>query len=224
MITLLHGDNVEASRLALLERKRATKGVEIRPLEGRTLDRDALQQALFTTSMEASRVLVIIENLFVKLARKSKAADEFLTMIRNWGSLQDIILWESKEIDKSQLSKLGPTAKVELFKTPQVLFELLDGLRPGNKRRSLELYRQAVTHQPAEILFAMLSRRIRQLILAVSGGSVPGLAPWQSARLTSQARFFTMEKLQTMYRQLLVVEYSTKSGQSPFNLSQHVAM
>ena len=66
----------------------------------------------------------------------------------------------------------------------------------------------------------MIVRRVRQLILLRDTVIPEGLSGWQLTRLTRQAKLFTMDRLLTMYKKLLEMEFSIKNGSSPFTLRQ----
>jgi DNA polymerase III delta subunit len=210
MITLLHGNYSESSRKEFVRLKCDAKDKDVRSLDGRTLDPAGLTQAIESHSLFGSETIVFIENLFGKLGRKLKLI-ELLAAIIN-GSSVDIILWEDKEVGATVLKNL-PHAKVTLFKIPSVIFQLLDGIEPEGKFRDLP-------SEAPEIIFSMIVRRIRQLIQLRDGVIPEGLQGWQASRLTRQAKLFTMDRLVTMYKKLLDIEFSVKNGSSPFNLKE----
>jgi hypothetical protein len=212
MITLIHGNFVESSRKEFVRLKADAKAKDVRVLDGRTLDPAALIQALESRSLFGGDTIIFIENLFGRLGRKQKLI-ESLAAIMNTSS-NDIILWEDKEVGATVLKNL-PQAKVSSFKVPAVIFQLLDGLAPGTPIRVLPA-------EAPELIFAMIVRRVRQLIQLYDGVVPIGLAGWQLTRLTRQAKLFTMDRLLTMYKNLLEMEFSVKNGSSPFTISQHI--
>lgn len=220
MIVLIHGDHIEASRNELNRLKDSAKDKEVRQLNGRTLEVGGLTQALESESLFGGEILVIIENLFGKLGKKTKLISDLAALITRSAETADIILWEEKEVGATVIKSLGTKAKVQLFKTPVLIFQFLDGLRLGNTKILLTLFEQLVATEPAEIVFVMIVRRLRQLIMLKDNVTPEGLQPWQAGRLTNQAKLFTMEKLVSMYKKLLEIEVSIKSGSSPFILSQ----
>lgn len=222
MLTLIHGDNLEVSRAALLRLRSEAKNKEIRTLDGRTLDSAGLTQALESLSLFDKSVLVVIENLFSKLGKKTKTIEALATLLQKSSIQTDIVLWEDQEISKAALDSLGSKIKILFFKTPVVIFQFLDNLRPGNVTILLNLYRQTITDNPPELVYSLILRRLRQLIISKNGVIPPGLPSWQANRLTSQTKLFTMEKLLSMYKSLLEIEYSIKTGFSPFALNQHI--
>lgn len=217
MITLIHGDNIEASRFELTRLLSLAKGKEIRELNGRGLDQNALTQALESSSLFGGDTLVVIENLFGKLGRKIKLIESLATLIRN--SSSDVIVWEDKELSPSVIKSLG-NCTIKLCKIPVIIFQFLDSLRPHDSKNLILLYQRVVQTQVAEITYTLLVRRVRQLIQLLDGVIPDGLAPWQATRLTGQARLFTMDKLISMHKQLLTMDIAIKTGESPFSLAQ----
>jgi DNA polymerase III delta subunit len=212
MTTLLHGNYSEASRKEFIRLKNEAKTKDIRLLDGRTLDPASLTQAVESHSLFGGDTIIFIENLFGKLGRKLKLIESLARIINE--SRTDIVLWEDKEVGVTVLKNL-PHAKVTLFKIPSVIFQLLDGIAPGATIRVLP-------PEAPEIIFSMIVRRIRQLIQLRDGVIPEGLQGWQASRLTRQAKLFTMDRLLTMYKTLLDMEYSIKNGSSPFTINQCV--
>jgi DNA polymerase III delta subunit len=217
MITLIHGNYTELSRREFIRLKEEAKTKDVRTLDGRTLDPASLTQALESGSLFGGETMVCIENLFGKLGRKLKLIESLASIINK--SSADIILWEDKEVGTTVQKNL-PKAKIVLFKIPSIIFQLLDGISPDGERLVLPLYTILNQTEPAELIFAMIVRRIRQLIQLHDDVIPEGLVGWQASRLTRQAKLFTMDRLISMYKNLLDIEFSIKNGSSPFTLAQ----
>lgn len=218
MIIILHGDNIEASRQELNQLKLQAKGKEIRQLEGKGLDATMLTQALESSSLFGGDTLVVIEHLFTSLGKKISQIKEAATKIASTSA--DVIIWEEKEVGKTVLDNVGKNVNIRLFKTPVIIFKFLDAIKPNNANVLLSFYQQAVSIDAPELIFTMMVRRIRQLLMLAGGATPDGLQGWQAKGLTNQARFFTMNKLLGMHKKLLDMEYSLKTGSSPFTLRQ----
>lgn len=219
MITLLHGSFSESSRKEFIRLKHEAKENDVRELDGRTLDATALTQALESNSMFGGGTVVFIENLFGRLGRKQKLIESLAAILTQ--SSADIVLWEDKEVGVTVLKNL-PKAKISLFKVPSIIFQLLDGIAPGNGTRLLPLYTTLQEIEAPELIFAMLARRMRHLIQLRDGIVPNSLQGWQASRLTRQAKLFTLDTLLAMYKTLLDMEYSVKNGTSPFTIGQHI--
>lgn len=222
MLYLIHGDQVEAARNKLVELKKEFTAKEIRELSGKNLDPALFTQALESSSLFGGDILVVIEGFISSSKKREKMFAATLTQIIEASTTADIILYEDKEVDKTTLTKLGSNIKIFFYKTPVVIFQLLDSLRPGSAKTTLGYLAQVVASEPVEIVFVMLIKRVRQLIQLKDGVTPDGLQSWQAGRLTTQARNFTIEQLIAMHAQLLTTDIAIKTGSSPFTLTQLV--
>jgi len=223
MITLLHGNYIEASRNELNNLKGNDPDIEIRILNGATLNETSLVQALEANPIIAKKKTIIIENLFSQAAKKSpKNFEKFLARLCPAAHDCQIILWENREITAAALKNLGKEVRIQLFKLPVKIFQFLDNLKPDNSAYLLDTLRMVLTTEPAEVVLALLVRRIRQLMMLLDQISLKDLSSWQLSRLTNQAKYFTLEKLKLAEKKLLKAEYNFKTGNTPFNLRQLV--
>lgn len=220
MFTLLHGDNTEGSRTELILLKTRFLDREIREINGRTASLTQLIQALESSSLFGTGVLVIVERLLGSLGRKTSLIKEYAEVFSGHHGESDIILWEDKEIGAGTIKLLGPRLEIRVFKTSPIIFRFLDTIRPGGKGQSLVLLTQSLDKDVPERIYSLLVKRIRQLIMAKEGIIPEGIQSWQAGRLTSQAKLFTMEKLQDMHTKLHRYETSLKSGLSPYTMEQ----
>lgn len=221
MITLIHGDMIEASRAELVRMRAESKAKEIRQLDGKGLDQATLTQALESQSLFGGDTLVIIENLFGRLGKKVKLVEALCAILVASAATTEIILWEDKEIGVTVQKNLGK-ATVKLYKTPQMLFQFIDSLAPNCARTALPVFRKLIHTTVAEIVFVMIVRRVRQLIQLTDGVQPEGLQSWQAGRLTAQARSFTIDKLVAMHATLVAIDIGSKTGSSPFTLAQQL--
>jgi len=224
MVTLIHGGNIVASRAELTAKISALGTIEVRRLDGSSIDEAMLTQALESSSLFGGQTAVVIENLFSKLGRKLKLIEKLAGKIRESGDSALIFLWEDKDMGKTVISGLGEKAKVLQFKLSPLIFEFLDAVRPGNASILLPLVQRLFLQDAPELVFAMLVKRLRQLLILRDGGIPDGLMGWQASRLTTQSRHFTLEQLRMMYKKCLDIEHSIKSGTSPFTMAQHIEL
>lgn len=224
MITLLHGDDILASRNALTSLKLESKDREIRELNGNGLDPTSLTQSLESGGLFGTEILIVLENLLTKSGKKGKTTDDLLdVLVRNERNTK-VILWEGKEITPTVIKRLGSQVDIRLFKTPKVIFQLLDGLRPHGGVTLLPLLQQTLAKDAAELFFSMLVKRIRQIIMLRDGVIPEGLQGWQATRLTSQSKLFTIDELLSMEKRLFEIDVSIKTGASPFPLAQQLEL
>lgn len=219
MLTIIHGNDVEAARAQLVALKKEATGREIREISGKKLDPAAFVQATESSSMFGTDVLVVGENILSQANKREKGFTKLVSAITEAAKAADVLLYEEKALDSSLLAKLGKS-KVYEFKIPVLIFRFLDGLQPGHTKDELVLLNGLLATEQAEIVFAMLVRRVRQLVQLADRITPEGLADWQAARLTAQARFFTMDGLVAMHTKLVDIDVSIKTGTSPFTLTQ----
>lgn len=222
MMTLLHGDNVEASRTEFQRLITEARSKDIRRLEGRSLDATELVQAYGSNSLFGNKTLLAIENLFSTQLKKAKRIELFIELLKEIHHEADLIVWEEKELPKTLLTKINERISVRLFKIPVLIFQFLDSIGPNRGKFLLTTYQKLEEIQAAEIIFLMISRRLRQLLMVSCGVAPEGLQLWQSNKLRAQIRLFTTERLRELYAQLLRIDFSIKSGTSPFSLDSHI--
>lgn len=215
---ILHGENTVLSRQRLKEEIEAfelkTKG-EVLKFEAQNLDFINFQQALEPSSLISTDRLVVLEGLFG--GRKNSQKEKILAYLKK-NNPENLIIWESKKIDGRTL--LSFKAKVFKFDLPLVLFRFLDSLLPGNSKISLILFHQCLEQDPPELIFFLIARQIRMLILAVDLGKegLPKIQDWQIGKLIHQGQKFGLKTLLSLYKELLKIDWQQKTGQTPFDL------
>lgn len=223
MIYLFHGDNQVASRKKLTDlvaqAKREKK--EVIGLNGLKVNLTQVLSALESSSLFGQEKLVVIENLFSRL--KSKEKGEIINYLKNQPIKVDLIFWEGKIIPGTTTRWLPKNWQIQEFKTPVVIFKFLESLRPGNTNQMLNNLHQSIEKNNPEMVFYMLVRQIRLLILAKDSGR-RGLfgAPWQINKLLNQANYFTLEQLINLYQKLLAIDIDIKTGRSFMPLDWHL--
>ncbi len=221
MITLLHGDNIEASRNELTAIIALGKDKEIRRLDGKHLDETTFIQAMESNSLFGTNVIVVIENLFAPLGRKTKQIKGFTKILDN-NTQVNCICWEPKELSKEVLSCFATKIISKVFSIPKTIFFFLDGIKPNNVKMLIQTFDELIKNNAPELAWSMMITRMRQLIQIQSGVVPAKLQSWQASRLTNQSRSFTMDKLLKSYKNMLEMEYALKTGMSPFSMADMI--
>lgn len=222
MISLIHGDNLVASRNLLNEKIRQAKAKGIKDvvrLDGEKIDVTDLKQALESSSLFASDRLVIIENLFTRKQSKLKA--DLINNLLETDPKSELVIWESKAVSPAQLKKLPPSAKIHFLKIGPKIFQFLDSIAPGNHREMLLLMHGCITQESEEMVFYMLVRRVSVLIIAVDLGKngLDGMQGWQKDRLIRQANRFSLPQLLSLHERLYETDKKIKTGRNILPLS-----
>ncbi len=209
MITIIHGDDTAASRKFFMDKK----GNSSSPVVSENLTLIDIKQKVGAGLFEKSEP-IFVEGFIVN-SKPGKNLDEISAYLKKNSKDIDIYFWERKELTKKQLSQFGTSVVVETFKIPKNTFSFLDGLKPGNGKKNVELFHGALDGSSEELLFFMLIRQFR-LLLAVSTNAqideVKRLQPWQKSKLLSQAKKFTPDNLRKVYKNLYQIDLGQKTG------------
>lgn len=130
MITIIHGDNILASRKELEKIKSEFKG-EILELDGATLTENIFVQATQSRSIFENSKLVIVDGL-PKIELKDESCD--------------VLIWVGKKITPPK------NAKVLEFKTPPSIFKFLNNMTVVN-------FRAALKDNDVQFIFIMMARQ-----------------------------------------------------------------
>ena len=222
MITILHGENHLASRNQLEALKKEQKNEEILSWDGKKITLNDLIQALEAPSLLASSRLVVIERFFS--LKKSEEKQKMITYLVENQKKVNLLLWEDEEVDKTTLAQFSG-AKILLFKKESVVFKFLESLKPGCTEEMLVLLKKVQDREIPEIIFSLLVRQLRLLLLISSepkeeAEDLKRLATWQKEKLARQAKDFTQKKLISSYHELLEIDYQQKTGQNAFDLKK----
>lgn len=215
MITVLYGENSTDSRnrYVTLRQEYVDKSYEIIELTPEVLPE--LDKWLFDTQLLfAPKRAFFGQNLLSK-----KEHREVLKKYDNAKVEPHFILWE-ESIDDKTAKYAFTTAQLVPFKYPQNIFQLLDGLYPGNKEVSLSLLSSVASSVDENIIYFMLVKRARELLLLKENQEVPKLAGWQQTRLVNQANKWPLDKLCNFYDTLYRLDVLNKTSGTPYSLKK----
>lgn len=219
---IIHGENNLLSRQRLTNEisnfRLKTKGEVLRFI-GDELVFLLLKQALEPSTLLGEKRLVVIENLFS--GRKTKEKEKIMEYLKKLNP-PNLLIWEGKKIDGRVLTPFR--GQILRFDLTPLLFHFLDSLAPKNERLSLNLLHECLVQESPEIVFFMLTKQVKYLILAADLGKkgLGQMESWRAEKLIRQAQKFTLIKLMKIYRQLLKIEVQQKTGQTPFTLSSQL--
>lgn len=229
MITIIHGDDISASRKFFQELKYKQQSLVLFDGSKITIT-DLVQNVEGSTLFQGSTLsssAIFIEDLLTKAKKIDRDSKEILDFIAKNSKSSAFILWESKEIQKRDLG-LFKDAKIHIFKLPKNIFLFLDELTPGNSKSLLNLFHQALDSGIKEELISFMIQRQFRLLLALSdpGNSqideLVRLLPWQLGRLQRQAKLFSVSDLIRIYKKLYQIEIAQKTGASSLSLTQNI--
>jgi len=220
MIVIIHGTDIAKSRNFYIETRQKVANPVI--FEGKNLDYNVFFQTFEGDSLFTSDKDVFIENLFSSKKSNSTDIKQIVEYINKNDGL-NIVFWEDKELTKAQTA-LIKKSQVNLFNYPQILFTFLDSIYPSNTK-TLSIFKELEKQMETELIFYMLVRQFR-LMLGVELDSqideTKRMAPWQESKIRSQSSRFSKDKLASLYKKLMDIDYETKFGLSPSSLSKRI--
>lgn len=219
MLIIIHGEDIVSSRKILDTEKEKRLENETLVFDGNTLDLSNLLTADQSQSLFQLKKTIIIENLFTSSVSSQK--EKLFSYLSSNQLVSDVIIWEKTEVNKNTIKKYLPSAKEIFCQPPLLLFRFLDAIF-DNSSLSLSLFHSVLERREAELVYSMLIRQFRNLIIArdLGAAGLSAMQKWQAEKFVKQSAHFEKEKLILLYRQLLSIDYLIKSGRTPFSLTE----
>ncbi len=112
------------------------------------------------------------------------------------------------------------------------IFDMTDALAQGNLPTAQRLLHRLLEEEDALRIFGMIVRQFRLLLLAREildeGGDQEmiqhelALHPYAAQKLAAQAKRYTINQLETMYRHLLAIDEAAKTGEMPLEVALEI--
>jgi len=109
------------------------------------------------------------------------------------------------------------------------IFDMVEAVTRGNARQGMRLLHQMLEKEDAQVIFGMIVRQFRMLIQAKvildeHGGVAEvmqalKIADFVARKLVEQARRFSLEDLQGIYRKLLDIDLESKNSTTPWEVA-----
>lgn len=220
MLTLIHGEDIVTSRKILLELVEKYVTYEKIQFDGAKITLTDLVSTSDSLSLFSKDKLIIIENLLSGTVSKEKEA--ILKYLEASKMAPVCIIWEQKELTKTQIKKYFNSAKVIFSPLPAYLFKFLDAIGIRSADEILSMSNMLLKQHEADFLLSMLIRQWRFLIIGKDLGQkgFMQMPSWQSIKFIRQAESFKLDKLINSYRSLLSLDQKIKTGQTSYNLNQ----
>lgn len=220
MITIIHGDDISASRLYYnLEKNNSTNPLVF---PGEMLSLTDLAQALQGSGLFSATSTIFIEDMLSE-RKAEKDINSIVKYLNDNHTNAKIFIWEGKLLQKKTLLQFK-TSVVKDFKLPKVIFSFLDLIKPNSGKKLLSLFHQVRQHSEDEIILYMLIRQFRMLLSIKTPSAdaideVKRMAPWQTNRVEYQSSLFSEDALINLYKELFDIDLKSKTGQLQMPLS-----
>lgn len=221
MITLIYGDDIDKARIKLNEVLEGKTKVTKINFEKATLEE--IIQAFESQDLFDQKKTIVLENI-----KNNSLFDKTLDRLLSFknSSLVDIVLWADEALDAKFVAKLKDIQAYP-FLLPKFLFPFLDTLLPSQGKKSVELLAKVREGMADELIFFMIVKRIRTLLLLKAGNSTDfdetsRMQSWQLSKMSGQLNAWDEKKLITFYRKLFDLETGMKTSTLPLPLGQHL--
>jgi len=223
MLKIICGQNSLAAYQHFLEEKNRLKNFGYEIIE---IDPNQLEEIVFwqkdNLSLFNQKKAFFIRNLKKKINKKNKKLEEIIKKIAEDKELI-LIDWE-EDAEKRELKITDVKIEVKEFKLPISIFNYLDELYPKNLNSVIKNFNILTKKIPAELIFYMTTKRIRQLLQIKSNQKIKNLQSWQLKKLSFQAKLWPKEKLLIFYQSLFQLEKKIKTSATPFNLKNSLEL
>jgi hypothetical protein len=205
-IFIYHGDDTYQSRQQLTD---ALKDYpQIKRFEGKEISPEGLIQASGGLFSQENKALVL-EGLF---SLSNKQLNENVNYIEKLKDSVDFFVWESKRLYPNKINKLSFNKKVKEFKLPNTIFKLLDSIGHENLQQLLNFLQGSFKTHPPEVIFFLIQKRLRQMLLAkVKSDQLSG-ASWQKRKLYNQVKSLSEDLISSWYIKTINIEWMNKTG------------
>jgi len=204
---IIHGEDQPASRTRFLEIKKrlASSGLLIVELAGTGLTLQELKTKTESISLLGDSPAVFIENIFSGRPgrEKTRISEYLLEKIK-----EEIYIWEPGNVSL-QLKNFPPDS-IEKYDLPKYIFRFLD-------HPTYALLIQSLENSAPEQIFSLLVSHFRKLIMVKEQAGI--FPSWQLQKLKSQAAGFSLSHLISLYKELLEIDYCSKTSSSSHNLA-----
>jgi len=213
MLYLLHGENVSASREALVELKKNYSSDSVSVFDAKKFDENEFIRICQTPSMLSDRRLIVIEG---KLQKLSTLNSQLSTL----SPTTDLVFWLGEELKSSdklfkQVKELGGQIRNFREIVPKHVFGFLDALGYKNKKKAfLELHRLLDQGESPVYLLTMITWQVRNLLKVQSAkGKVQNMHPFVLRKIRTQLKNFGEDDLVSIFRKILEAEIALKTTQ-----------
>jgi len=226
MITVVCGEDIVASRNYYLELKKqaANKGYQIFNISYNQIF-DILSWLSQSYTLFGEKKVFFIENLNKHLPRITKKdfttpTAKIIKTINEIARSKEIQLidWENEKSGRE--IKMREIAIIKEFKPSNSIFKLNEACYPSNLKNFLSMLNQLTTITADNFIFIMLSRHIKNLLLAKLGLFPANQASWQRQKLVYQAKYWDSEKLIKFYDGLYRIELGIKTSSLPYGIKK----
>ncbi|MDH7476572.1 MAG: hypothetical protein QHH09_03875 [Microgenomates group bacterium] len=166
-------------------------------------------------SLFGQKNVFLSENLDKNFRRTDKISFDILDKISH---SKELILIDWEEGKSQRELKIKKYGQIKEFKISISIFNLLDSCYPGNFKNFYLKLQSLLKTQNENLIFYMLRRHTRLLILAKLNQLPKSIPPWQRQKFIKQSNLWEEKKLLKFYDSFYRLDLLSKTGTSPYQL------
>jgi DNA polymerase III delta subunit len=151
-------------------------------------------------------------NLFIVEDYKSISKSDLKYLKEKMAKIDGVLVICSQggNIPSSILKNFPKIKKIENFDYPKIVFQFLDSLYPSNSKNAILLFHQMLEREPEELIFHLISSRLKDLYWVKIDPSTLPYPSWQVEKLERQASRFTQDNLRQLIEELALLDIEAK--------------
>jgi hypothetical protein len=118
-----------------------------------------------------------------------------------------LVIYHEGTVPQLFLKALPKDTKVELFELPKIIWNFLDN-------PTVKLLHQVIIHEPVEFVFALLSRRFRDLYWVKTNPKSFSGNSWFASKLARQGDRYTPDELKEIIGKLAEIDVAVKTSKA----------
>lgn len=221
MLTIVCGEDSIASRNYFLEQEKNFRGknFEIVNVDYKQVfeldDAEASSSSLFD-----QKRIYFTSGLNKKALKKLNQKNEKTIMKIVASKVIQLFDWEEDVTSRDLKSIKG--VNIKEFKPSQNIFKLLDSCYPGNLKTFVSILNTVSQSTEDILIFIMLARHIRNVLITKTGEKLPKLMSWQIAKFANQAKYWKEENLINFYQGLHRIDVNSKTNGTPYSVKEAI--
>jgi len=222
MLTIICGENtIEAYNFFLKKKKEfIDKNYEVLETDLLKIE-ELIHWQSNNLSLFVNKKVFFTRNLNKKINKKNEKNLKIINKIIND---KNIDLFDFEEnIEKKNL-KIQKNVLIKEFKLPISIFNFLDNIYPGNLKNVIKNLNIISKTTAVEVIFFMITKRIRQLLMIKLNQKIDGLKLWQLKKLDYQTKLWPKETIIRFYQSLFQLEIKIKTNINPFDLKKSLEL
>ena len=219
MLSIICGEDTVGARNYFLQ---TIQELELQGKSPKRLEPDEVftsAQNGFTDVNLFSETTYYATSFLIKKSKRSKLLKDLLEIIILDKTIT-VITYE----DYTKRELFFKDVAIKEFAIKESVFMLLDSLSPGNKKLVLTSFITITQTQDVHIVFSLLYKHVRALLLAKKLIFDEKIQPWQIGKIKKQSSLWEEKKLMRFLEGLIVIEKREKTGSSPLTMEENLVI